>query len=125
MATSTEAICTAIVGGFTILGAAVRWSAHVFKGVASRVVKAIDDSTAAWTKTSEVVSALTQKLVSLEAKIDVKKQIEQAVEVVVDEVSGVHEAAAAEKAAAEAKAADTRSTPAGGYSVLNPRRRGV
>jgi hypothetical protein len=123
--TSTEAICTAIIGGFTILGGAVRWSAHVFKGVAARVVRAIDDSTAAWTKTSETVSALTQKLVSLEAKIDVQKQIEQAVDAVVDEVSGVHEAAAAQKAAEDRRPSDSRATPAGGYSVVNPRRRGA
>jgi hypothetical protein len=111
--TSTEAICTAIVGGFTLLGAAVRLSVGVLKGVADRVVKAIDDSTAAWTKTSETVSQLTAKLVSIESKLDVQKAIEDAVEEVVDEVSGVH------GKAVEAK----RATPPGGYHILQPERK--
>jgi hypothetical protein len=113
--TDNEAICTAIVGGFTVLGAAVRLSAGVLKGVVARVVKAIDDSTAAWTKTSETVSMLTQKLVSIEAKLDVQRAVTEAVEEAVDEVSGVHEAAKPELS--------RRDTPRGGYAIQQPKRR--
>lgn len=91
--TSTEAICTAIVGGFTVLGAAVRWSASIMKGVAERVVKAIDDSTAAWKETGAVVGQLMQMMVGIEAKLELKKAVEQAVEAAVDEVSAAHEPA--------------------------------
>lgn len=121
--TDNEAICTAIVGGFTVLGAAVRWSASIVKGVAARVVKAIDDSTAAWKETSTVVGLLTQKLVTLEAKIDVQRAVEQAVEEAVDEVSGVHAAASNEFELAPPGVA--RRTPPGGYSVQKrPRTQG-
>lgn len=113
--TDNEAICTAIVGGFTVLGAAVRLSAGVMKGVAARVVKAIDDSTAAWTKTSETVSALTQKLGRLETLLEVQKNVKDAVEQVVDEVTGNHEIPTA---------ASQRATPQGGYHIQGKRRPG-
>jgi len=111
--TTTEAICTAIVGGFTVLGAAVRWSAGILNGVAMRVVKSIDDSTAAWKETSATVSKLTERLAAMEGQLAIAKKVEDAVDEVVDEVSGVHEAA---------QDKPTRVTPITGYSIQNPRR---
>jgi hypothetical protein len=109
--TNTEIIATAIVGGFTVLGAAIRWSASIIKGIANRIVRAIDDSTAAWRETSATVTGLTKQLVSMEAKLDMKKAVEAAVEDAVDEVSGVHEAQ------------QPRNTPQGGYMVQRDKRR--
>lgn len=110
--TNTEVIATAIVGGFTVLGAALTASASIVKGVANRVVKAIDDSTAAWRETSTTVAGLTKQLVAMEAKLDVQKAVENAVGEVVDEVSANH----------EVPLPPQRITPQGGYSYQRDQR---
>ena len=119
--TDNEAICTAIVGGFTVLGAAIRLSVGVLKGVADRVVKAIDESTAAWKETSATVGRLTERLASMEGQLKMKEAVETSVEAAVqevkDEVSGVHEAQ---------PLAPIAPTPPGGYlMVRNKRPRGA
>ncbi len=118
--TDNEAICTAIVGGFTVLGAAIRWSASIIKGVAARVVKSIDDSTAAWTKTSETVQVLVGEVAGLKQQIDLDKRIEQAVE----EVSGVHEKPEPDFVLAPPGAArrtPPRGVPIGDYAIHRPK----
>lgn len=117
--TDNEAICTAIVGGFTVLGAAIRLSVGALKGLVLRVVKAIDDATAATKETSKTLQLLVSDVAGLKQQLDIQKKIEQAVENVVDEVSGVHEAAEPELAPTGV----VRRTPPGGYK--RPRSRGV
>lgn len=89
--TDNEAICTAIVGGFTVLGAAVRWSAHVLKVVAAQVVASINASTKAWQEVGEDVRSLVSEVGELKKHVNLEKKIEEAVEAVVEEVSGVHD----------------------------------
>lgn len=87
------AVCSAIVAGAGVLGAAIRWSAGILRGVVLRAVKAIDASTDAWNKTGDALAENTKTLTRIEAKLDVIKAVENAVEDVVDEVSGAHEPA--------------------------------
>lgn len=110
--TSTEAICTAIVGGFTVLGAAIRLSVHALRGLVMRVVKAIDDSTEAWKETSGVVQTLVRDMTGLKEQLNIAGKVEAAVQEAVDEVSGVHEAAKAPE----------RQTPTSGYMIVRPKR---
>ena len=63
-------ICTAITGGFTILGASIRWSAGIIKAVAGRVVKSIDDSTDASKQVADKIGQFTTALVRVELKLD-------------------------------------------------------
>jgi len=117
--TDTEIIATAILGGAGVIGAAVRLSV-------SRVVKAIDDSTAAWTKVGDQVSKFTERLTSIESKLELRRDIQEAVEAIADEISGVHDTAVpvsvddedtGDFSMATARTPTVRRTPPGGYQI--------
>lgn len=125
--TTTEAIVTGILTGCAALGVAIRWSASVLKGAAVLISTALTGLTDETKKARESIETLSRDIHELKQRADLSQKLEQVVEAVVDEVSGVHDTEGdnedtGEFSLATAKTPVARKTPPRGYRVI-PRAR--
>lgn len=124
--TQDEIIAAAIVAGSGGLGVAIRWSASIIKGAFGQLTTAIEAATKQSRETHDALQVLAKEHGAFKAHVDVGKKLEEAVERIADEISGVHDAAVPIGAEDEdtgpfghstGRTPTSRKTPRGGYPI--------